>query len=211
MDGVRGAGMNPLSNQFMARALRTAQTQTATVKDEKDLKPKDDPKDLDDDHVTLSEHGQKSIKDRTDSASQSGVMSELMKREKKESLDEATMFGGSPRELGGKEYAEDAKDGMASKEEAGAIDLGDKLEALEIMNRDPQEIKEDVPEAYFQAAQKIVEGQIQKGKPADSLTQLKAVETAPLELKPMANVEIMDIHDTHNKPMSMDMGAEMSN
>ncbi len=99
---------------------------------------------------------------------------------------------------------------MAAKEETGGISLDDKLEAMEIMNRDPQEIKQDVPEAYFNAAQKIVEGQIQKGKPADSLTQLKAVETAPLELKPAPNVDIMGIHDTDNKPMAMNMESGMS-
>jgi len=211
MDGIgRMNQMNPMSTQFRAKAVRTAQTQAATVKDKKDLSPKDETKELDEDMVTLSQQGKKSIKDKADSASQSGVMSELMKREKKDELGEATMFGGKRDSKTEKGYgAEEQAAGGKSKAED--VDLEAKIEALAVMNRDPEDIKGNVPPQYFEAAKKIVEGQIDKGKPAKSLKELKAVETAPLELEPQRNVEIMPIHDTDNKPIPMDMGAEMGN
>ena len=212
MDGIRGAGnLNPMSSNFMTKALKTAQTQAATVKDKKDMTPKDETKDVNEDMVTLSKHGEKSVKDKTDSAHQSGVMSELTKREKKDELEENTMFGGKDGKVSGYGYTEetDRGEGASKQAKTDELDLAEKLEVLSIMNRDPEEIKGNVPEAYFKAAQKIVEGQIQKGKPAESLSGLKPVETAPLELKPMNYVDIMPIHDSNNKPIPMDMGAGM--
>ncbi|MCD4782321.1 MAG: hypothetical protein K8T10_00670 [Candidatus Eremiobacteraeota bacterium] len=209
MDGIgRMNQMNPMSTQFKAKAIRTAQTQAATVKDKKDLSPKDGAKELDEDMVTLSKQGKKSIKDKMDSASQSGVMSDLMKKEKKGKLGEATMFGGKRERQAEKGATAEGKAAQGQKK-AEEVDLGAKIEALTVMNRDPDEIRGDVPPQYFDASKKIVEGQIKKGEPAKSLTELKAVETAPLELKSENYVEIMPIHDTDNKPIPMDMGAGM--
>lgn len=204
MDGVRNVGLNPMSSQFMAKTARLAQSQMATLKDKKELEKKDEPKDTGDDKVTLSNAGEKSIKDKADSASQSGVMSELMKREKKESADELSMFGGEGKVYEKEAQPQSGKD-TGAKGKAEEMDLDTKIEVMSIMNRSPQEIKGEVPQAFFDAAQKIVEGQIKKGEPTGELKQLKAVETAPIELEPIRNVEIMPIHDTHNKPMQMSM------
>lgn len=206
MDGVRNMGLNPMSSQFMARTARVAQTQMATVKDKKELEKKDEPKDTGDDMVTLSNAGEKSIKDKADSAAGAGVMSELMKREKKESADELTMFGGEGKVYERESQPEAGKDAGA-KGKAEEMDLDTKIEVMSIMNRSPEEIRGEVPQAFFDAGKKIVEGQIKKGEPTGELKQLKAVETAPIELAPIKNVEIMPIHDSHNKPMQMSMGA----
>ncbi len=208
MDGVRNMGLSPMSSQFMARTARVAQTQMASVKDKKEMDKKDETKDTGDDMVTLSNAGEKSIKDKADSAAGAGVMSELMKREKKESADELSMFGGEGRVYEREAQTESGKD--APKTKAEEMDLDTKIEVMSIMNRSPEEIRGDVPQAFFEAGKKIVEGQIKKGEPTGELKQLKAVETAPIELEPIKNVEIMPIHDSHNKPMQMSMGAGVS-
>jgi len=200
-------GINPTSSQFRAKAIRVAQSQAGTIKDKKDPTHRDETKGLDEDKVSLSKQGEKTIKEKADSASQSGVMSELMKREKKDQLDETTMFGGERKLYGKDQVEEHGKEQAGGEKKVEDMELGAKLEAMEVMSKDPEEVRGDTPKAFFDTAKKIVEGQIQKGKPADNLRHLKEVETAPLELSPLKNVDIMPIHDSKNKPIPMDMGT----
>jgi hypothetical protein len=211
MDSISASShLNPVSGIFLKNAARVAQTQVATIKDSKDLKTRDDSKETkdQDDMVSISHAGEKTIKEKTDSASQSGVMSELVKREKKEKTGETTMFGEKTRSYSGGRETEAGSPKTSGRTEE--ISLEDKLEALTIMNRDPDEIRGDVPQAFFDTAKKMVEGQIDKtGKPAEGLRALKEVETGALLLKPLSSINIMSIHDSNNKPMSMSMEANV--
>ena len=208
MDGVRSMGMSPMSAKFMGKAARVAQTQAASVKDKKDLKQDDDSNDLRGDQVTLSNAGKKGIKD----ALHSGVMSELAenkKKDKKGGTGKASMFGGEEEVSKRGRGAQDSEEAGAKGQKVEEMDLDQKLQAMEIMGRDPKEIQGDVPQPFFETAKRMVEGQIKKGQPTGELTQLKSVETAPIELAPLRNVEIMPIHDSHNKPIPAGMSSGM--
>jgi len=72
-------------------------------------------------------------------------------------------------------------------------------------------IKGDVPVEAYEAAKKMVEGQIdiKTGKPANSLAQLKNVgKPQEMQMEPAESLSIMDIHDTANKPILIEEEEE---
>jgi hypothetical protein len=204
-----------MSAQFTKNAQKVATANVASVKTQKDMgKPKkeSESRNMMEDMVTLSSN--LSDAKKSNLAAQSGVASEAAKKEKKQDADELSMFGGQPHmmEQEALPFAPTPEEEKAAKE----MEAVGKAKAHEVMNRSADEIMKDVPkgfevpEGFATAAKRIVEGQIEKGKPTDSLTNLKDVPDNSLvmpDLKPVQNIDIAPIHDSANKPLPLDMGA----
>jgi hypothetical protein len=150
-------------------------------------------------------------KDKFDAASHSGALSSLMdgmeteseKEAKDGKLNKNTLFGKKDAQALKRSYAQGSQgeNSQAVDSSQKVEEMDQKLDAMSAMNKDPREIQGDVPDAFFNAAQKIVEGKIEKGKPAAELMNLKEVETSPVDAEPLPMVEIMGIHDTRNQPI----------
>jgi len=145
--------------------------------------------------------------ERMDAASHSGVLSGLKKSEQKK----------RSAETSGIEY-----EGFNDQENSDAPGVGEKTnsksrtitEAWDSQNLLKQKIdfiKGDVPVEAYDAAKKVVEGQIdiKNGKPADTLSQMKNVpEPQKMQMDPAESVSIMDIHDSYNKPILIEEEEE---
>ncbi len=215
MNTIGPGGLNPLSAQFRARAIKVATSQAGTVKTKKELDTsKESTKGINKDQVSLSAQAEKFDALReTNEASMTGTTQQLKKQYAKdeEDADKINMFGGEKEVHEGRTTAHGGSSGEDTEERAEEISLETKLDIMAAMNRSPEEILKDVPEGYATAARKIVEGQMEKGKPTQALTQLKEIpETVPIEVKHAGYVDIMPIHDEDNKPISMEMETSVS-
>lgn len=212
MSTIGPGGLNPMSSQFTAKAVRVASQQAGTVRSKKETEPNknDQSQQLTRDKVSISQQGEgfDALRESNE-ASLTGTSQQLKKQQKEdEDSSEINMFEGE------REAQQKMNDGKTEYGDHGQgmvdeVGLEEKLDALEVMNQSPNEVLKDVPEEYATAAKKIVEGQIQKGQPADSLKNLKEVpDTAPIEVQPERYHDIMPIHDTNNKPITLDMQSE---
>lgn len=201
--------VNPLSGgQFLKSSMRVATTHGAgSSKTKKDTgaTQKEQGVQQEFDQVTLS--GKMTAKQKANLAAQSGTTSETAKKQKKKDADELHMFGGDAEGMEGERSG--AATAQGKKEGVEEMTAAKKTKLQKILDRKPEEIMNDVPQEFAASAGKIVEGQIKKGEPADSLTNLKEVpDTAMPELDPAPDIEIADIHDSSNKPIRMDSGAQ---
>jgi hypothetical protein len=116
--------------------------------------------------------------------------------------------------VGGPGYreTEETQGGQGTQLSRNVRQAGEVEVSTDVDNEKIRSLRADVPDEIFDAATQIVKGQIiNETRPAQSLTQLKNVgdvgmiETDKADFHPM-----MDIHDTRNQPLSMDMETEES-
>ncbi|MCE1248921.1 MAG: hypothetical protein LWY06_19965 [Firmicutes bacterium] len=209
------------ANLIKSASQRIAQSNVASVKDQKELSQSADekPPAEQQDFVSVSTgFDSHQAQDSFDSASASGALTSLMdgmeteqeKEAKDGKLNKNAMFGKKDAQALRRSYSQGAQaENRQSVESSQSVeDIDRKLDAMSAMNKDPREIQGDVPQAFFDAAQKIVEGKIEQGKPSQELMNLKEVETSPVSEEALPMVEIMGIHDTKNLPIPMAMDTE---
>jgi hypothetical protein len=211
------------ADQFQAAKLitsaaqRNVQTQMATLKNKGEMEEAAGEKPSDDCHDSVSVSSgfdPKQAKDKLDCAATSGGLTSLMDametddekktKEKDGKAGRLNLFGKDQKKL----YGPGSGESSNKVEESGKVEeMDQKPDIMAAVNKSAKEIQGDVPDGLFAAAKTMVELKVVNGQPTGDLKQLKEVETAPLQLKPLPNLDIAPIHDSHNKPLQMDMEA----
>ena len=195
-------GMDPLSRQFQTTATNNMATQMGTVKNEKDLKPKDeglDPQDKADIRAMI-DASTVTAEEGATAAANSGELAELtddMTEDDEEKIERRHV---SEEEAA----AEAARSTRPGAVQVAASEGRDELRAVEI--RADQEkmagIRAGIPDEVYTAAEQVVKGQIiDDTQPTKGLAELKPVDSAGVA-PPEGSLPMADIHDTHNAPIS---------
>ncbi|MCE1245352.1 MAG: hypothetical protein LWY06_01775 [Firmicutes bacterium] len=207
------------ANLFTNAAQRNVQTQMATLRSKGEMEESsgEKPSHEADSFSASAGFDAGQAQEKFECAATSGGLTSLMEQmetdDEKKAKDsdtktgKATMFGKGSKKL----YGPGANfDYRTVEQSESSEDINQKPAVDTVSNKSPRDIQGDVPDGLYAAAKAMVEGKIQKGQPSSELLQLKAVETAPLQLKPANNVDIAPIHDSNNKPMLLDMEEQLS-
>jgi hypothetical protein len=189
--------INAISQDSMMNyAVKNVQQQMGSLKSNKEVKTQDEAQTEVRDMVELGlTPKQTSESEHLDAAQHAGVISEFTpKTKKKETKDKERVELGVRTEVNKDEDKGKVEIAKAKKE----------VEKVELENKVAR-IKSDIPAEVYEAAKKIVEGQIdvRTNEPTKSLKSMKPIpETGALEMKAVAYHPIMDIHDNDNMPMA---------
>lgn len=212
MDGIRAfdQGASPLSSKFQTTAIQNMQTQIASVKDNKDLNEDDAAVHHQHHHhdaVQLSMAAESVTEEQQmSSAENSGELAELTDDFQKDDDEKI-------REHAFNEEAEQAlrmkhpgNGQIARSKDTGESRQVDGVSATTDRDR-LHYVKSDVPPEIFEAATQFVKGQmISDTQPTQSLMQLKSVaEQGEMHTQKEDFLPMMDIHDSHNQPMPLEM------
>jgi hypothetical protein len=197
MDNIKSP-LNPISqDKLMSYAVKNVQQQMGGLKTSKEIKPEEEPHEEVKDFIELSVTSKQPFTEAEylDAAQHAGVISEFApKTKKKETKDKERVELGAKPEVKDEDKASKAG-ATKSKKEVGKVELDSRI----------ARVKSDVPAEMYEAARKIVEGQIdvRSNEPTKSLVAMKPIpETGALEMKAAAYHPIMDIHDSNNMPIA---------
>ncbi|MBM3463302.1 MAG: hypothetical protein FJX76_14470 [Armatimonadetes bacterium] len=215
MDGIRGSmdqSLNPMSSKFHSTAIQNMQTNIASVKDNKDLK--DDGADEPGDKLSIAFFEKREVHEgrAAESARNSGELAEMF--DDMQTDDEEKVEGGRRRMEAERDAEIHGELGMAAHQTVngsapGAAtdgqDIG--ISEAQLDSEQIQRLRADVPDEIYSAATQFVQGQmINDTRPANSLTRLKSIpEPGVIETTPEDFHGMLDIHDTHNQPLPMEM------
>ena len=206
MESVRFDQTNPMSRQFMTTALQNMQTQIANVKDTKDLKEEPvDPQDVAFFSHAMADASTVTAEEGLFAAANAGQLSELEHANQKDDEEKVERRRLNDEEAMGRSLAQGT--GTAGQAAAAEHPKDEKQIGTIDSTRDKiSRLRADVPDEIYTAANQFVQGQmITDTKPGKSLVAMKNVaEPAQLEANEPA-LPLLDIHDTHNVPMPMDM------
>lgn len=207
MDAMRG--MDPSSSMFHTSAARNiSQIGFGAVRSQKEVAPEDDSQHEVHDDVKLSSGPSMAEVDgqeAAENASMSGEMGELAddycededevrERHYRDEEDEKSKLIGGGSHL----------DGLKSEAEV------QRLKVMDDPNVAVNDILKDIPQRSLEPARNIVANQIQNNRPAEALVSLKPVEGVnAVDFEPAPQIGMLDIHDTDNKPMTLDPGEDM--
>lgn len=199
--GGMNSGLNPLSDKFRQGATQNVQQQMGTLKTSRELEQDHhgkEPRDM----VELGER-EVTPEQYLKNAAQSGALGEQVPVKKKESKTGTGGEVGTGLVNDADQQAVEESGCQGAQQQMTAIEGGVGIGPKDVF--DLGRLKGNVPPEMFEAARKIVEGQIDPVKgPQESLAALKTAPVAmhaQVDTAPLGFHGVLDIHDGNNKPM----------
>lgn len=214
MDSVMMRQFDPSSSVFQTSATRNfANVGAASVRNQKELAPKEeeDQSSIQDNvNISMPDAEELDADDAVNNAAISGALADIADDDEDDDNDVRERHNDVREEElerflnGGGEENEISMNGVSSLEDIK------RMNAMDDPDIAVRNILKDVPESSLKPATNIVASQVQNGRPAEALVQLKHVEGCNvIDFQAAPQVGVLDIHDTGNKPMTQEPVDDM--
>ena len=214
MDSVMMRQFDPSSSVFQTSATRNfANVGAASVRNQKELAPKEeeDQSSIQDNvNISMPDAEELDADDAVNNAAISGALADIADDDEDDDNDVRERHNDVREEElerflnGGGEENEISMNGVSSLEDIK------RMNAMDDPDIAVRNILKDVPESSLKPATNIVASQVQNGRPAEALVQLKHVEGCNvIDFQAAPQVGVLDIHDTGNKPMTQEPADDM--
>ena len=214
MDSVMMRQFSPTSSMFQTSATQNfANVGASSVRNQKDVAPQqeeDQNSILDNVNISMPDAEELDADDAVNNAAISGALADIAEDDEDDD-DEVRERHNDVREEEMQRFLNDS-----GKEDDFSLNGISNLTDIKRMNAmdDPElavrDILKDVPESSLKPASNIVASQVQSGRPAEALVQLKHVEGCNvIDFQAAPQVGVLDIHDTGNKPMTQEPADDM--
>lgn len=223
MDSVMMRQFDPTSSMFQASATRNlSQVGMASLRSQKEVAPQEEEDNtsiLDNVNISMPDGIEElEADDAVENAAMSGELGDVADdleddeeevRERHNNVREEEL----ERFLYGNDNVGNM-DNMFGVNKAFGVESVRDVQRLNAMD-DPdvavRNILKDIPQSSLEPASNIVCNQVQNGRPAEALTQLKPVEGCNvIDFQAAPQVGVLDIHDTGNKPMLEETADDMA-
>ncbi|MBQ7567361.1 hypothetical protein IJT17_00980 [bacterium] len=206
---------DPTSSMFQTSATRNlTNVGMASVRTQKEVAPQeeDDASSiLDNVNISMPETEELEADDAVNNAAMSGELADVAD-DLEDDEEEIRERHNNTREEELERFLQN-NDNSANLNINGVSNLSDvkRLNAMDDPSIAVRDILKDVPQSSLEPASNIVSNQVQNGRPAEALVQLKPVEGCNvIDFQAAPQVGVLDIHDTGNKPMTLEPADEMS-
>ena len=215
MDSVMMRQFDPSSSMFQTSATRNlTQVGMGAVRSQKEVAPKeeDDNSIQDNVNISMADMDEIEAQDAVENAANSGALADVADDLEDDEEEIRERHNDTKEEELERFLNGDQQDGM-NLNVNGINNLQDikRLGAMDDPELAVRDILKDVPQSSLEPASNIVCNQVQNGRPADALAQLKPVEGCNvIDFQAAPQVGVLDIHDSGNKPMLEDVPDNMS-
>lgn len=215
MDSVMMRQFDPTSSMFQTSATRNlSQVGMGAVRNQKEVAPKEEEDNsiLDNVNISMADMDEVEAQDAVENAANSGALADVADDLEDDEEEIRERHNDTKEEELERFLNGEQSDGMELNFN-GITNMQDvkRLGAMDDPELAVRDILKDVPQSSLEPASNIVCNQVQNGRPAEALAQLKPVEGCNvIDFQAAPQVGVLDIHDTGNKPMLEDVADNLT-